>query len=589
MIESIVTSHQITIFHSLFRGREDVFARFWQNPEENKSGYAPAHDTQGNLLPFSSEIIARHLPGQELIGIYPLLRDNTSYFLVIDFDQKGWLQEAGKVLKIAKRHGFPGYLERSKSGNGGHLWFFFTDKVAAYISRQVAKYFLYEADLSSETSFDRIFPTKESHSGKEFGNLIALPLHGAHLKNGNTAFITPDGETIPDQWQYLESFSRITPGQFAEFFERQGLHSFSFPKSKGKPVSTNTHASKRTEEKSLDRKILLILRNDIHIPHSSFPGKLYQFLKEKLVFSNPRFYELEGQGYSTWNTPRIISTLTENENGISIPAGFLAEMEKFSAQNGFEFAFRDERILFPPIHFHSKITLYPEQQASADELLKHDRIILEAGPGFGKTMVALHCIASRGQKTLIIVHTKALLYQWQKRIEDYFQIHKGDMGIIGDNRFQIGAQITIASYQTLLRHASAELKDAFGFVVVDECHHVPAKTFSEALSIFAARYVLGLTATAIRKDKLERLMRFYVGPVMKALVVQTDEGREKVQTNLIVQLTEFQGHDTSDFHELMDALIRDPQRNDQIIENLSVVLATGAKCLILTERIDHCQ
>lgn len=509
--------------------------------------------------------------------------------MVIDFDQKDWLWESRKVMEMAYKHNFYCYLERSKSGNGGHLWFFFENKISASKSRQVAQYFLYEADLSSESSFDRIFPTQDGHTGKGFGNLIALPLHGQYLKKGNTAFINSDGEIFPNQWEYLQSFSRIPENRFDEIIEKYALSSFSFVKPKAKPISRPS-AQEESEIKIPNRKVKLTLSNFIHISHESLPSKLHQFLKEKLIFSNPRFYQLEGRGYSTWNTPRVINVLNKDEKGILIPPGFLPEIEKFATQNGLTLIFNDERALLPQVSFQSKIKLYPDQQIHTDELLKHNRIILEAGPGFGKTMVALHCIAARKQKTLIIVHTKVLLYQWRKRIEDNFELQKGDLGIIGDHQWEIGNKITIASYQTLMKRERSELKEVFGFIIIDECHHVPARTFSETLSIFSARYVLGLTATAIRKDKLERLMGFYIGPIFKASTSQPKEADQgKVQTDLMLLPTQFQCHDTSDFHQMTEILIRDPKRNEQIIDTIISALQRGAKCLVLTERIDHCQ
>ena len=190
---------------NLFSGRKDVFARFWQNSATGKSGYAPAKNDNGILLQLTETNIATHLAGQQLIGIYPLLKDNTSHFMAIDFDEASWLVDCVRAMGIASQNEIPCYLERSKSGNGAHVWFFFEKPVSAFKSRQLAKYLISQAGLSKdESSFDRIFPNQDQHTGKGYGNLIALPLNMTYLQKGNTAFIDLNLEIISDQWHYME-------------------------------------------------------------------------------------------------------------------------------------------------------------------------------------------------------------------------------------------------------------------------------------------------------------------------------------------------------------------------------------------------
>lgn len=317
-------------------------------------------------------------------------------------------------------------------------------------------------------------------------------------------------------------------------------------------------------------------------------------MKAKLNFPNPQFYELERHGHSTWNTPRFLKNIEKVENGILIPVGFLSEIEAFAKEHYLVLEIDNQQIINTPVSFSTKLKLRPEQQKITKQLLANDRVILEAHPAFGKTMVALYCMKQRRQKTLIIVHTMALLEQWKKRIEEWFTLNKDDLGIIGDNKWQIGKKITIASYQTLARRGIKELKNSFGHVIIDECHHVPAHTFTNVIKQLSATYVLGLTATAFRKDQLERLMAFYIGPSVKIDEVksQTTQAVEPtVETKLITKKTPLHltNKQSQEFSDLASLLIADEARNMQIATDVADALRAGMKCLVLSERVEHCQ
>lgn len=326
-----------------------------------------------------------------------------------------------------------------------------------------------------------------------------------------------------DQWSYLNTIIKIPFTQIDSLFTTVPVPYPVNPKT----LNNQPEVKQASEETKVDEQEVavkttslpeakLIISNQIFIPSTFLPDKLYKFLKEKLNFANPQYADMQRRGYSTWNTPRWIKNIEAINNGILIPVGFLSEIQSFASRNTLVLHVEDKQILTKPITFKTRITLKPEQQYITKKLLKHNRIVLEAKPAFGKTMVAaLYCIKQRKQKTLIIVHTRALIHQWKKRIEDWFEVNKQDIGIMGENKWTIGERFTIASYQTLARHDLAEIKDTFGFVVIDECHHVPAQTFAKVIKGLAAKYALGLTATAYRKDKLERLMNFYIGPITK--------------------------------------------------------------------------
>lgn len=592
---------RINLFRSLFRGRTEVYARYWLNTDTNKSGYSPIYSLNKKSEPLTEAIIHQHLEGRELVGLYPLLSDNTCFFLAIDFDGPGWLTQAVSVINVARKSLLPVYLERSKSGSGGHIWFFFETNIPAVKARSLGKLLLIEAGIRNRHTFDRLFPSQDEQRGKGLGNLIALPLHGQYLKQGNTSFINLEGNVVDDQWNYLASFRKIDESEVDRVLNDDLKSTRIIPESAinnglvRKEISVEEPGEPEVQT-SFKSEARLILGSQIFIPSPFLPDKLYRFLKQNLNFPNPEYIEKQRRGYSTWQTHKFIQTIETADGGILIPAGFLNEIENYSKNHGLSLKIDDRQILKPLPKFNVGFTLRPNQKRTATMLLKHDRAILEAQPGFGKTMVALYTVKRRQQNTLVIVHTRSLLEQWKKQIEKHFELEEDDLDILGEGRWQPGRKITVASYQTLHRRGVDEIKNQYGYVVVDECHHVPAKTLTDVLKNFSAKYVLGLTATAYRKDRLERLMNFYIGEIVKAddQITPITNVEEKVETKLITRKTNFNANlsgsdDNNRFQQLCHQLINNSERNQMIVEDVGEALNRGDKCLILTERVEHCQ
>lgn len=583
---------KIKLYRLLFRGREDVYARYWTNSLTEKSGYKPVFRLNQQSTPLSDEAIKNHLIGKEALGIYPLLSNNTTYLLVVDFDKGTWFNDSVRFTQVAQEHGLPCFIERSKSGNGAHVWFFFETSVSARKARELGKHLLNQAKIKTATSFDRLFPSQDEHSGKGYVNLIALPLQGIHIKQDNTVFINRDGAAYPDQWMKLESVTKISEAVLDGALS--GLVGNVSPAMKADKTDTEV-GEYRSARTSSGVQAKLILTSQITIPQTDLPDNLHRFLKEKLNFPKPEFYKLERRGYSTWRVPHVIKTLEVTPEAVMTPAGFLSEIDQFAAKHNLVLSVDDQRVIVKPVTFKSTVKLRPEQKKIVRQLLKQDRVILEAKPGFGKTMTALYCMAKIKQPTLIVVHTRSLLLQWKKQIEASFSLDKNDLGIIGENKWQVGNKITIASYQTLARRGVEKDKYLFGFVIIDECHHVPARTFTDVLKNLPAKKVLGLTATAFRRDELDRLMTFYIGPILKSgpgINTSANESKptQSVPVELMIKQTDFTfaKSNSIEFHELASTLVVTPARNLQITQDVIFALKSGGKCLILTERIDHC-
>lgn len=216
MAEDYLDTKRLEFFRSLFKGREDVFALRWE--KENKSGYMPAysydpymyrlHKQRGGTfkdykdktyLKLDDYQLSKHLKGEQFIGVYPLLKDNTSWFIVADFDKKNWQEQSQKAIQACEKHHIHVYLERSRSGNGGHVWIFFEEPYPAVKSRKILLHLFEQEGVFSifdkNTSFDRLFPNQNYLSGKGLGNLIALPLQGKALQDNNSCFIDKEALT----------------------------------------------------------------------------------------------------------------------------------------------------------------------------------------------------------------------------------------------------------------------------------------------------------------------------------------------------------------------------------------------------------
>jgi hypothetical protein len=351
-----ITPSHINIFCSLFKGREDVFATLWE--KGNKSGYMPSyfydpyrfrvHKMNGGTfqnysdktyLKLTDEQIAKHLTGEHLIGIYPLLPDNTSWFIAADFDEGDWIVSSRKFVKACKEVSIPAYLERSRSGNGGHVWIFFDAPFPAFKSRKIVFSLLTSSGAISafdkNTSFDRLFPYQDYHSGKGLGNLIALPLHLRSLEKGNSCFIDID-TLVPytNQWQFLQSIQKVSVKHLNE-------------------ALSNLSSDKQPQSDD-NAKLIITLKNNIQLRRSSVNTILRNFLKEELNFLNTEFIIKKNSGRNTFDTKRYFRFIEEEGNEMYIPKGFAGKLIRFCRENKIDHTLTDNRKLHSPVPFFFK-------------------------------------------------------------------------------------------------------------------------------------------------------------------------------------------------------------------------------------------
>jgi hypothetical protein len=541
-------NNQLSLFKSLFKGREDVFAIRWE--KGGKSGYSPAwhfdpylyraYKMKGGLfqnykdkthLALSDLQITKHLNGEQLIGIYPMLTDNTSWFLVADFDKENWQEQCRAFIKACNEKNVPAYLERSRSGNGGHVWIFFEQPYPAIKSRKIFISILEQTGIFSifdkSSSFDRLFPNQDSLSGKGLGNLIALPLYKKTYEQGNSCFVDIDS-MLPyaDQWNFLRNSKRIPVAVLDQLFQEMADASTirQLP-----PVS----------KQPVNGKLTLVLDKLVSINRAGINTLLINFLKEELNFASSEFIIKKKAGRSTFGIDRYFRFIEETDDEVIIPKGIIRKVLNFCTENKIEYDFKDERKKQPIVTFHFSAALKEHQNAAVAASDVKDIGVIVAPPGSGKTVIGLKIIAQKQQPALIIVHRKQLAEQWMERIETFLNIPKKEIGKIGQGKTKIGKSITIATIQSLVKElekpGSANIVNAFGTIIVDECHHIPADTYKNAIAKLNSFYLYGLTATPFRKYNDGKLIFIHLGPIISEVKTQ-DMGISK-QAKIIIRNT----------------------------------------------------
>jgi superfamily II DNA or RNA helicase len=595
-----IGANEIELFKSRFRGRTDVYARHWE--KDGRSGYSPAyefdwdeymsHKQRGGSLkdfenkrsiPLTNEVIRKHLIGLQVVGIYPILPENTSYFLAADFDGEAWKREAIAFVDECAKVGIAAYIERSRSGNGGHAWIFFSEPYSCYKSRQIGLELIRRAfgisEFEKEITFDRLFPNQDMLSQGGFGNLIALPFQGRSVGQGNTVFIDlGTGNPFPDQWKFLEGVKRHSAEELNLIYQSLLVRKVELPA----PISVAGDT------------LTVSVTNQIVVARSQLTSELVDFLKEELNFLNTEYSIKRRLGKSTYGIPKYFKLIEESGDAVLLPRGFLNKLAAFLIEHGINHSILCEPPSLDEISFKSTIDLTPSQTMAVEAAIAHEQGVIVAPSGSGKTIIGLELVARRKLPALILVHRRQILDQWVERIQAFLGIPKAHVGQYSGTKKKIGNQITVGLLQSLGRqHDLSELKNRFGTIVVDECHHIPASTFREVVAQFNPHFLYGLTATPKRKHNDEKLIYVYVGDIV-ACIETTDYSPVSPvvaqPTEVVVKTTSLTipfKFTTDQFRLLSKVVCFDTARNQLIVEDVMRETAGGKKVLILSERKEH--
>ena len=588
---------KVNLIRNLFKGREDVFARYWE--KGNKKGYMPAyqydpymyrlHVIKGGTfddykdktrLPLTDHQIFKHLDGEQLIGIYPLLMDNTSWFIAADFDKENWAADCRTFIIACKEKDIPAYLERSRSGKGGHVWIFFDQPCPAIISRKIVSTLLEQSGIISVfdkgSSFDRLFPNQDRLSGKGLGNLIALPLHKPAFEQGNSCFVDEQLQPYPDQWDFLSSVQRVQFSHLDKIYKtlQRGAPFRSAP--------TRHHTD----------KLQIILDHSIHLNRTGITLALINFLKEQLNFANSEYFIRKKTGRSTWGTAQYFRFIEETEHEVIVPRGFIGRLLRYCEQQKIDYKFLDERKKKDSINFSTNLSLRSHQKTAVEAAARKDFGVITAPPGSGKTVIGLAIIAEKKQPALIIVHRKQLLEQWMERIEAFLGIPKKEIGRIGQGKARPGRAITVAMIQSLSKYIdkqeTREFVQSFGTIIIDECHHIPAETYRKTISRLTPYYQYGLTATPFRKGNDGKIIFIHLGEIIAEIKAQEVEKYKRAR--IIIRNTSLDmpfNLKTDPFEILSKVLVHDSARNRLILNDVTTELNKGNKAVIITERKEH--
>lgn len=607
------TDAKVDLFRNLFRGRADVYPIRWES-KAGKSGYAPACANEwrpgvcekprikcgdcGNrqLLPLTDEVIFRHLAGDVVVGIYPLLPDDSCYFLAVDFDEAEWRDDARAFVQSCHELNVPVALEISRSGNGAHAWIFFDRNVSAFDARRLGASIISHACERTRqlalSSYDRLFPNQDYMPKGGFGNLIALPLQKRARAKNNSVFVDESLEPHSDQWAFLASIQRMSPGDIEPAIIRamgnRDPVGVAYVEDEGDAEpwkGRDTRSHKLTCP--LPASLRITLANLVYFEKSELPQPLANQLVRLAAFQNPEFYKAQAMRMSVWNKPRIIGCAQNFPKHIALPRGCLDVALELLEENGITAEFQDERFAGDPIDVSFLGTLRSDQEVAVSAMLSYDVGILCAPTAFGKTVTAAALIAKRSVNTLVLVHRTELLRQWQERLHAFLGVGNEVVGTIGGGKAKPTGVIDIAVMQSLSR--KGEVSDTvknYGQIIVDECHHVSAVSFESLLRSAAARYVVGLTATPIRRDGQQPIIFMQCGPIRHSATRPASAPHDlSVVPRLLSKPIVVP--DGSGIQDVFRRLADDVERTAKIVSEVELAFSQGRKILVLTERTEH--
>lgn len=622
---------KISLFMSLFKGRDDVYAKRWQG-KDGRSGYAPVclNEWKSGLCrkpkikcfdcPHKSydvldeKVIEAHLRGDIVAGIYPMCQDDTCHFLAIDFDDDGWQKDISTLKEVCFTFDIPVAIERSRSGSGAHAWFFFENLIPANLARKLGSALLtYSMGRRHEITFksyDRFFPSQDTMPKGGFGNLIALPLQKKVRDSGNSIFIDEKFNPFEDQWMFLANIRKLSEDKITALIPKlcRGNEMGTLKEADEERIKPWEKDQLKWSKADFPKEVKIVKANMIYIEKSSISQKGLNVLKRLAAFKNPEFYKAQAMRMPTYNKSRIISCADETPDYLCLPRGCESDVISVLAEAGAEAIWTDNTNPGRHIKVDFIGTLREEQQLAAEEMLKYENGVLSATTAFGKTVIAAKLIAERKINTLILVHRQQLLSQWAAKLTEFLKIdeelpalekkrgrkkQQSLIGQIGAGKNNPSSIIDIGIMQSL--SSGGEVKEwikYYGMVIVDECHHVPAFSFEQILKNVYAKYVYGLTATPARQDGHHPIIFMHCGPIRYKVDAKKQAEKRPFEHYVIPRFTSFRMPFEAErkeisIQELYSEIVVDEFRNQLIVDDVINAFQNGRNSLVLTERTAH--
>ena len=642
---AVITPNHARFFYALFHGRSDVYAKR-AVMKNGKAGYFPVCENlwrygvcpkadrqkvkcascpNRQWAPLNQRMLMAHLTGEKMdgsdvIGIYPLLPDDTCRFLVFDFDDHEtspgtvWREDVDALRQICSRNDVPCSVERSRSGSGAHIWLFFDAPISAELARKFGSALLTKGaesvNLKDFKTYDRMLPAQEHLPDGGLGNLIALPLQGQALRQGNSAFVDENWDAYPNQWEYLKSVQKISKAFIEEKTTLWGAGGELGTLSKTEDMAEAEKPWResptlfRAEDAALP--ISITLANGIYIDTAGLKPRLQNALRRLAAYSNPEFYKKKALGFSTRNIPRIVFCGEDVGSYIHLPRGCAEKLTAQLDSAGITYTTSDERQVGRKIKVDFKGTLYPQQADAAAKMLEHDTGVLSAATAFGKTAVGAYLAAQRKVNTLVLVHNAEIMKNWVEDFEKFLQIdeklpeyitpkgrHKRRKSIIGTlsgGRNTLGGILDVAMVTSLGQGNDVNpLIQNYGMVIMDECHHAGAAIAEDVLNAVSAKYVYGLTATPKRDDGQEQKIFMQLGPIRYRYTAKDRAAAQDVQHFVYPRFTRLfvPNANKLSYNQARRAVVESAVRNELILADVVSCLQAGRTPLVLTKEKEH--
>ena len=599
VINENITVEQIDLFITLFHGRTDVYARRFISKAGNV-GYSPAcsHFWQYGLCPkregkktkcfdcpnrswikLNRRLLREHLEGNredatDVIGVYPMLPDETCFFLVFDFDNHdkrketdenegantdtAWIEDVNAMRQICINNGVDVLVERSRSGKGAHVWLFFESPIAVSTARRFGMALLTKGAESVEQknfkSYDRMLPVQDKMPVGGLGNLIALPMQGQALRKGNSAFIDIDWRVVPEPWNLMKNVKKLTPQYVDEKIKEwtsEGVLGILATDLSGDVLAEgDINKTKPWEKKEkqfiikddIDGVVNIVSANQLYVEKQNIKARTLNRIRRLAAFSNPEFYKNMAMGFSTNGIPRIIQCSADTEKYICLPRGCEDKVLELFHEADVAYHLTDQKEDGRCIKVNFIGELYPEQLKAAERMPQYHYGILGAATGFGKTVIGAWIVAECKVNELILVHNREIMKNWINDLESFLEIEeplptyqtkrgirtrKSLIGKLYGGHDSLGGIVDVAMITSFGKNdlIDERIKD-YGLVLVDECHHAGAQTHEAVIREIQARRIYGMTATPKREDGLEQKVFMQLGPVRYRL---TAKDRAKMQ------------------------------------------------------------
>lgn len=548
-------NEKIELFKSFFIGRTDRYAKKWVSKDLTQERFFPVTQTYKgeDYLPLSNEAIEGHLRGQEQLATYPILDSSLCSFLVLKIIQ----EDAYKIQMSLNKYKLHGYFEITSS-NDYKVWLFFSSLIEAKWAKALGELILHHVHVQGE-----IFPNQEFANASNLGSYIELPLFLKHRQNNQTVFVDiVHNQPILNQWHYIHTMVKNPKTLVEELTQK----------------TTLLPASLKHEVVLFPNFPLnIILYDAIYIPTLNLSKSLLNLLKSYACFDNPQVKLLLSLRKPLYNIPKIIKSFEEEEGFLKLPRGLLQKIKTLFDTHNVTYTFEDRRVYikqhFPAILF----TLRDEQKEAINNISPYSSCICVAPPGFGKTLIGAKMVELHQCNTLVIVNKNMLLNQWIERFSQYFALPKKSIGYLGKGHNNLKGILDIATMQSLKN--SPEIIHNYSFVIVDECHHIPAVTFEQIIKAFKGKFVLGLSATPNRKDGLEPILYQQLGQVAYEF-----KAKKSFSNRVKIVYTHFESQ-ADNYATLINEVCVNEKRNHQILQEIKT--HKNRTVLVLTDRLEH--